>query len=519
MRKFYLAIWLIFIATSASANLTTSEEAARVAESWLKLIVEGRGSWGKVIDPRVIGVVPLEKGGRLVGHLAEIDPEGWVVVPLHRELAPVKAYSESGRLDPSASVGLPDLVKLSLDRSLDTLESLIAKSTSSAGIGLVDLVEVDHTRDWDRLLEGAMSYRTREKTAQQNDGIVPGGNYEMGEALLTSAWRQGWPYNNELPEGGVYIPGQGWVVQCDHVLVGCVAVVGAQIMRYWNWPEAGSGSGYDDPYDWANMPDTIDASSPAYQINAVAELSAEVGLASDLTYGCDSTGGFLYAWHDRDLEDALTQNFGYDEDSPNRLDRVDSDAVTWFETVKAHADSNIPVPYGVPGHAIVVDGWQEVGTTPIRQYHVNYGWGNGVPQDPDWEGYSSSITWITLDELPGSSLDDEHIVVNIKPDLALTWAGLITMTENQFDDAYVGMDLHLHPFGWLSQIEFVGETQFLPGMTVTCQYEPGFPEEPVRFKGSPARPGSVLSRRGTGHNIRLHDGEIVLHHSGRLKIH
>ncbi len=57
-------------------------------------------------------------------------------------------------------------------------------------------------------------------------------------------------------------------------------------MRYWAWPPFGvsSGEAVDHESDWKNMPHQIDESSPHPQINAIAQLCYDAGLASLTTY-------------------------------------------------------------------------------------------------------------------------------------------------------------------------------------------------------------------------------------------
>ena len=81
--------------------------------------------------------------------------------------------------------------------------------------------------------------------------------------LIATKWDQS-PYYNELcPYDNL---------QDETTVTGCVATAMAQVMKFWNYPEKGSGfhsynhSTYgtlsanfgSTTYDWANMPDPID---------------------------------------------------------------------------------------------------------------------------------------------------------------------------------------------------------------------------------------------------------------------
>ena len=119
-------------------------------------------------------------------------------------------------------------------------------------------------------------------------------------------WDQLTPYNNSCPTD-----------QRDNSksYTGCVATAMAQIMYKWQWPTQGKGSKtytwYDclnnscsrykevslsanfgaTTYDWANMRATYGSSYTTAQANAVATLMYHCGVACEMGYGGDATGG------------------------------------------------------------------------------------------------------------------------------------------------------------------------------------------------------------------------------------
>ena len=76
------------------------------------------------------------------------------------------------------------------------------------------------------------------------------------------------------------------------------------------------------------------------------------------------------------MEDVYEDHYRYSTACARR-NRDDYSAVAWFNRMKTQFNLNRPVQYRIPDHSIVGDGWQEIGSTPIRQYHMNYGWGGG----------------------------------------------------------------------------------------------------------------------------------------------
>ncbi len=278
-------------------------------------------------------------------------------------------------------------------------------------------------------------------------------------------------------------------------------------MRYWGWPPYGVGSPYNDNYDWANMPDTVTASSPQAQIDAVAELSYEVGIAAGTNY-CDGTGCQSGAFHD-DMRDAYRDHFRYCT-SVNIVFRNDFSAVEWFNRMKSDLNVNRPLQYGIPGHSIVVDGWQEIGSPPLRQYHMNYGWAGWVPSDPEWAGYTNSNTWYNLDELPGSDLDVEDMIEDIYP-APLLWGSLSgTYVRVAFPYRYFDRDTT----GSSATFESGQNLQFLPDITVTCTSTTG---GSIRFEGSSSLHTWLFTRGDRSQGVRIYNGTIKLNQHGSIK--
>jgi len=123
--------------------------------------------------------------------------------------------------------------------------------------------------------------------------------------LLTSNWAQGASYNRicSLAVGAgrndkVYRSPDDLFIRCP---AGCVAIAGAQVMRYWAWPPRGRGGddgcSYEDTYDWVHMADDYEWSYADsrwhdgagnllsdFRADAVLELLREVGAAVGLDY-------------------------------------------------------------------------------------------------------------------------------------------------------------------------------------------------------------------------------------------
>lgn len=194
------------------------------------------------------------------------------------------------------------------------------------------------------------------------------------DPMIKTHWNQDYPYNNLSP----------WLSEDMQGYTGCVATAMAQVMKYHEWPERGTGSHtYTDPYcgqtlsanfgettyRWDLMPNDYDGSWTDEQIEAVATLMAHCGVAVEMMYQPDGSGAYS-----GDVPGALVNYFGYAKDIIHR-DRDYYTQSEWIEMVKAELDAARPVYYSGQstggGHAFVIDGYNTNG-----YFHVNWGWGS-----------------------------------------------------------------------------------------------------------------------------------------------
>ena len=198
--------------------------------------------------------------------------------------------------------------------------------------------------------------------------------------FLNLKWNQDNPYNRLCPTHS-YGPG-------GHVYVGCVADAMAMVMKFWNWPDHGSGSHSYTPqgfpqqtadfentyYDWNNMPIQISNGSQAVYIEAIARLMWHCGIAVDMQYGYDGSGAYSEY-----VPSAIQNYFRYT--SASRLEERDDYTKTqWEDMLIASFDEGFPVYYAGAdsdgGHAFVCDGYRD----SDRKMNFNWGWsgmGNG----------------------------------------------------------------------------------------------------------------------------------------------
>lgn len=195
--------------------------------------------------------------------------------------------------------------------------------------------------------------------AQQQSNVVV-------SPLLKTTWSQWTPYNNLCPENSS---------------TGCVVTAVAQIMNYWQWPKTGFGTHTHElldvmvdfsqsAYDWANMKNDYKENNTSEQINAIALLMHDLGIAYDVNYTTiGSTAGFGVR--------TLSDHFSYDPAWTSISSNESNDQIASF--IKKELNESRPVLYCAypkneteqeSGHALVCDGY-----TSDDYFHFNYGWG------------------------------------------------------------------------------------------------------------------------------------------------
>ena len=242
----------------------------------------------------------------------------------------------------------------------------------------------------------------------EKDGFVNDvrGTRDAGP-FINLNWNQDNPYNRLCPTHN-YGPG-------GHVYVGCAADAMAMVMKFWNWPDHGSGSYSYTPqgfptqsadfentyYDWDNMPVSISNGSPAVQIEAIARLMWHCGISIDMQYGYDGSGAYS-----DDVPDAIKDYFRYCKDATLE-NRDDFTKTQWEDKLIESFDEGFPVYYAGQdndgGHAFVCDGYR----SSDRKMRFNWG----------WSGYGNGYYAIDALNAPGYQFNlNQRAIFNFLPD-------------------------------------------------------------------------------------------------------
>jgi hypothetical protein len=269
--------------------------------------------------------------------------EGFVIISGDYSLPPVLAYSYEGNfiLDPAES-GMNDWVDNYAQKCLYARKSISKIIDPGWKMYSEPSVISSGLNTWKKRLVGP---------------------------LLTTKWNQNNNYNFHCPE---FSSGPG-----GHCYAGCVATAMAQIMKYYNFPEHGTGShsyyhsyyvsvsaNFDTTYyDWASMTNSITGSSK----EAISTLIFNCGVSVDMNYMPSGSSAYTEA-----VPNAISQYFDY-QPTAQVVDRSSYDDEDWRELVVDNLDEGHPVYYSGSGssggHAFVCDGYQD-----SLFFHFNWGW-------------------------------------------------------------------------------------------------------------------------------------------------
>ncbi len=283
--------------------------------------------------------------GKASFHVFNGTSGGFVIVSASDLTSPILGYAETGAFN---TENIPDGLAYFLNgygQSVDFAEENLKKA---------DFVIA---QEWENLEHCG-------KTQALRSVVV--------EPLVATHWDQDCYYNAYCPKDD-----EG---PCHCALAGCVATSMAQVMKYWNYPEHGTGShSYNSylygtlsanfgatTYHWDEMPESLNADN-----EYVAILIYHCGVSVDMNYGAMASG----ALH-QSIPPAMSSYFGYG--TSHNLFRDDYPYDEWVAMMRDALDMGIPILYagtdgGSQGHSFICDGYDDNGL-----FHINWSWGGSL---------------------------------------------------------------------------------------------------------------------------------------------
>ena len=382
---FYGLVCLFFgLSVQPVSAASDSERYRSIAENFLKF----KGSTKQIHTQNA-----LKDGERAVGYVMELEGGGYILVPATRYLPPVKAYSLSGDFD-----DLPPWYADFLLQELKLLQNF--KTVRSGG------AKTGNSDKWDFLL----NYQRKNTRS----------SYTPDTFLIKTKWAQGYPYNKKLPK-----------ISSEHVAAGCVQIAQAQLMKYHQHPQRGTGVAshtwngqllttiLSKNYHWENMPEELSAATPEHMQDELALLIRDLGIVNRASSDGSGTAALTNI-------SGLIEFFGY----ANVIKTItNQDEDLFFSELKNEIDNSRPVLLGLPGHQTIADGYASDPTG--KKFHINFGW-NGHDDDFYYLNETIAAGGSTFDTTP-PGLD---IIYNIRP---CTGSGCYSTLEP--DDSLTGAQI------------------------------------------------------------------------------
>ncbi len=430
---------LSLFAVSALAAPIDESTAIRVARNYVTQHVALHGEWSGAASPQVSRVELVTYEGRPIAYVASVQPSGYLFVSYDDDLVPVIMYSPSGSFNAAhvSQLGsveswiMPE-TKVRLEANAERRRELMQTAGEVALIEMRD--ESPAGRAWVFFNREPDTFQplklgVNEKVAALGDATL---KVDKLGPLLRTTWNQGedrapFTYNFYTPSG----------TNCRTV-TGCVATASAQILKYWNWPDVGTGSSsytwsgqsltasYAHSYNWSAMPNALSASSSTAAIQAVAGLMSDVGIAFRMNYGCSAAGGS--GAYTGDVATVFPQYFKY-KNTIRSVARSGVSATSFFNTIKAELDATParPVLFSMRtnsgGHAVVVDGYQQGVTNTVQ---INMGWRGYANAfydiSNDWS--AGGLTWIATTQIAYVGIEPNSSVASCSYSLGSTSASL-----------------------------------------------------------------------------------------------
>ena len=355
MKKTITLLMLAAMAVgSLSAGNVSQQMAQRVGKQFLSTTVLGQERAG--FELKLVSAA-VARGGVDYYVFNVSGGNGFVIIAGDDRVKPVLAYSTTGSFDPE---DVAEGFAFTLNNYRTEIQYVREHNLSATP---------DIVAEWNSVL---------------NTGNLRSGRVARAVVgpLCQTIWNQNFPWNSQCPEDE---EGNG-----GHVYAGCVATAMGQVMKFYDYPEHGTGShtynpdGYaqqtanfgETDYHFELMPLALDSTNTEEEYFYVAQFLHHCGIAVDMQYSGHGSGAYSF-----DVPVALQNYFGYSCDNLisnyNYWPGMGYSNEEWGNMLKEEGglDENIPLYYsgsddgGAGGHAFVCDGYDE-----NNYFHFNWGW-------------------------------------------------------------------------------------------------------------------------------------------------
>lgn len=273
-------------------------------------------------------------------YVFNIGEEGYIIVSAWDATIPILAYSDEGNFFTQ------EYAEKYPNESSNVISFLGAYASCIDSIRLNTVVDENLKLNRESALRGSVTTQTTRA-------------YRSISPLLGNInWNQSPYYNAYCPSG---------------TPVGCVATATCQIMKYWEYPDYGTGShrsthdgqvaNFEHRLNWDNM--------PAYTLRGrnddVALFCYDVAVGLNMMFSRSGSGTWQYY-----VPDLLVKHYYY-KNTVQDIYRSNYNTSQWESIVYQELANGRPVQYAGSGngggHSFVCDGYNN------GYFHINWGWG------------------------------------------------------------------------------------------------------------------------------------------------
>ena len=361
---------LTLAALPATAAPVSQQDAVATASAWLGLapdaMREPHGALAGTVTP------VRDAHGAAEFYAIDLKPGGYVIIAADDTVEPVIAFSTTDTF--KAAPGHPLFDMLTAD-----LPSRVARVRA----GHAGRAEKQAPGKW-RMLRALAASPTllKQQVYTAGSGSVPSVSDVRVSPFVKSKWDQLTSASGQ-PVFNYYTPPHS-AGNVNNYWTGCVATMLGQLMRYYQWPQAGvgaasyqitvnnnnqqralrGGDGAGGSYSWADMPYVAASGMPVAQEQQIGALLADAGVASHMDYESGGSGAVISA-------SVLTNVFHYANAA-----FANGSIASLEVAIDSNLDAGMPVGLGISGggagHAIVADGYGYNSST--LYHHLNLGW-------------------------------------------------------------------------------------------------------------------------------------------------
>jgi hypothetical protein len=345
-----------------------------------------------------------------------LEPSGIVLIPADDELDPITAYAaEATWYGPTPKNPLYDSIGAGIAKMVKEHRSGLARSSSLS----------DAREKWASLQELV------NPAGERGAGPLPGNPDTIRVSpFLQTKWNQEFTVtsgdNTHYFVFNYYTP--------SNYPAGCGAVMMAQMMKHFAWPEGPisnyvrdrvytiksddvsmtwdlrGGDGNKGSYNWTDMPGEADDGTNQVAAESVGALVADAAVVIGSEFAANGTASYPER-----IADELMTSFGYANATLVKagprggVGQMDID--TLLRAVNSNLDADKPVGLGIfsadGGHGVVADGYgYSYGSV---YHHINMGWGG------------SYDLWYNLPEIFTYNIVDSVIYNVYTPNENITW--------------------------------------------------------------------------------------------------